>query len=204
MGWDHRLHIKRLRRHDWEWLLIGWAHVSAGPCNHGSVPWSLLCKHGSKCGWWSSSYLGYFSFIPRWWEEGETRHSSLCPVYGSTMWCNVSPQAALLNVAYTVFLKIIVGKPTIVSKAQDDFFVWALMTLAALVMGGWKRIDNKDHVLEQLCILQNFNQTTQSVACWEKAYPHCSLGKCQLVLKTSKQSLLPSAPLSPSPHCVVI
>lgn len=30
------------------------------------------------------------------------------------------------------------------------------------------------------------NQTAQSMACWEKAYPHHSLGTRQLVLRTSK------------------
>lgn len=65
------------------------------------------------------------------------------------------------------------------------------MTQEAWVMGSREREANKDHILRQLSVLHNFNQTTQSMACWVKAYPHCSLGKCQLVSNTSKQSLVP-------------
>lgn len=86
-----------------------------------------------------------------------------------------------------MFLRKIVGKHTI--------FFLCVGTFDFKQLGRWV-----DHILEQLWVLHNFNQTTQTVACWERAYPHCSLGKCQLVLRTSKQSLLPSPLLSPSSH----
>ena len=84
-------------------------------------------------------------------------------------------------------------------KIQDILYR-ARLTHKARLMGSWKKRDNQDHILEQLCVLHNFNQTTQSMTCWERAYPHCSLGKCQLVLRTSKQSLLHHPLLSQSPQ----
>lgn len=96
----------------------------------------------------------------------------------------------LNNVAYAMFLGMItLGKPTKGLEGQNAT-VWPLLTQKDGVMGSWKKRANKDHILEQLCVLHNFNQTTQNRACWERAYPHCSLGKCQLVLRTSKQSFL--------------
>lgn len=100
----------------------------------------------------------------------------------------------LNNVAYTMSLRIItLGKPTRGLKGQNAQKVFMCGHFWLKKLGWWvvgRKEPKKDHILEQLCVLHNFNQTTQNMACWERAYPHCSLGKCQLVLRTSKQSLL--------------
>lgn len=86
--------------------------------------------------------------------------------------------------AYAEFLRMIeLGKPT----SPLLGFPW----VSQLDWGDGVLGDEgpTDHGLEQLTFLTVFNQNT--LARWEEAYPHCILGKCQLVLRTSKQSLLP-------------
>lgn len=80
--------------------------------------------------------------------------------------------------------------------SQQFFFfflyVSALWTQKAEVMGSWKkkRGQQRPYTWTTLCTSQFLIKLHRT---WhaETAYPHCSLGKCQLVLRTSKQSFLP-------------
>lgn len=106
------------------------------------------------------------------------------------MWCKALPHTQVL---FSIMLSALCFWER--SHGENPHSVSRLEVLVCALLRqkmGWWFVEATKTIYFQVWVVHIFNQTTQSMACWETAYPHCSLGKCQLVLRTSKQSFLSS------------